>query len=147
MKKISNDHWRKMFFLGSLWNIGNGLLGLCFYDFTIRLFFGPEAVTDNFLALLFFRFFMIAVILFGVGYYVISRNLLANRAIIWMGLIAKLIIFFTFVYYYALGQATWFSVFGCSGDFVFSILFILFLYQTKNGIYLPFQKNNERGRS
>lgn len=131
VRKISNEFWKKMFFLSSVWNIGIGLTGLCFYDFTIRLLFGPGAVTDNLLALIFYRFFMIAVILFGVGYYVVSRDLLANRAIIWLGLIAKLIIFFTLVYYYALGQATRFSVFGCSGDFVFSLLFILFLYQSK----------------
>ncbi|PKN50914.1 MAG: hypothetical protein CVU55_14730 [Deltaproteobacteria bacterium HGW-Deltaproteobacteria-13] len=138
MKKVSNDLWREMFFLGSLWNIGIGLIGLCFYDLAITMLFGAHAVTDNLLALIFFRFFMIAVILFGVGYYVVSRNLSANRAVIWLGLTAKLIIFFTFVYYYALGQATWFSVFGCSGDFVFSILFILFLYQTKGGVYQTF---------
>jgi hypothetical protein len=135
MKKISTDFWGKMFFVGSLWNISIGIIGICFFDFTIRLFFGPEAVTDNLLALIFFRFFMLAVIIFGAGYWAVSRNLLANRAVVWMGLIAKLLIFFTFVYYYALGQASWFSVFGCSGDFAFSILFILFLYQTKDGIY------------
>lgn len=135
MKKISNDLWKKMFFLGSLWNLGIGLIGLCFYDLAITMLFGAQAVTDNLLALIFFRFFMIAVILFGVGYYIVSRDLLANRAVIWLGLAAKLIIFFTFVYYYALGQATWFSVFGCSGDFAFSVLFIIFLYQTKDGIY------------
>ena len=135
MKKISNDLWQKMFFIGALWNIGIGVIGLCFYGWAITMLFGAGAVTDNLLALIFFRFFMIAVILFGIGYYVVSRDLRANRAIVWLGLIAKLIIFFTFVYYYALGQATWFSVFGCSGDFVFAISFILFLYQTKEGIY------------
>ena len=133
MKKISADFWKKMFFVGALWNISIGLIGLCFYDFTIRLFFGPEAVANNFLALFFFRFFMIAVIIFGVGYYIVSRDLFANRAVVWLGLMAKLIIFFTFLYYYALGQAGWFSVFGSSGDFVFSILFVLFLYQTSGG--------------
>lgn len=135
MKKISNDLWQKMFFLGSLWNIGIGLIGLCLYNIAITMFFGAAAVTDNLLALIFFRFFMIAVILFGIGYYIVSRDLSGNRAVVWLGLIAKLIIFFTLVYYYTLGQATWFSVFAVSGDFVFSIFFILFLYQTKDGVY------------
>lgn len=78
---------------------------------------------------------MIAVILFGIGYYWVSRDLLANRAVIWLGLVAKLIIFFTFVYYYALEQAAWFPVFVLSGDFVFSIFFVAFLWKTKDGIY------------
>jgi len=135
MRKISNDLWQKMFFIGALWNISIGLIGLCFYDFSIKLFFGAEVVTDNLLTLIFFRFFMIAVIIFGAGYWAVSRDLAANRAVVWMGLIAKLLIFFTFAYYYALGQAGWFSVFGSSGDFVFSIFFMMFLYQTKDGIY------------
>lgn len=134
MKKISAGLWKKMFAVGALWNIGIGLCGLFFYDFSIKMLFGAQAVTDNLLTLIFFRFFMIAVIIFGVGYYIVSRNLNANRAVVWLGLAAKLIIFFTFVYYYILGQATWFSVFGCSGDFAFSILFIIFLYQTKEGV-------------
>lgn len=134
MKTISTGFWQKMFFVGALWNISIGLSGLFFYDFGMKMLFGAQAVTDNLLTLIFFRFFMIAVIIFGVGYYVVSRDLKANRAIVWLGLAAKLIIFFTFVYYYLMGQAGWFSVFGCSGDFAFSILFIIFLYQTKEGI-------------
>jgi hypothetical protein len=134
MKKISTGLWEKMFFVGTLWNISIGLFGLFLYDFSIKMLFGAQAVTGNLLTLIFFRFFMCAVIIFGAGYYIVSRDLSANRAVVWMGLAAKLIIFFTFIYYYILGQATWFSVFGCSGDFAFSILFILFLYQTKDGI-------------
>lgn len=123
-----------MFFAGALWNISIGLFGFFFYGFSIKMLFGPQAVTDNLLTLIFFRFFMIAVIIFGAGYWAVSRDLAANRAVVWMGLIAKLFIFFTFVYYYALGQAGWFSVFGSSGDFVFSIFFMMFLYQAKDGI-------------
>ena len=133
MKKMSTDFWKKMFFVGSLWNISIGIVGFFFYDFCLRLLFGTGIQTDNLLTMIFFRFFMIAVIIFGAGYWAVSRDLSANRAVIWMGLTAKLIIFFTFLYYYALGQATWFSVFGSSGDFVFSILFILFLNETKAG--------------
>ncbi|KUG22690.1 hypothetical protein ASZ90_007525 [hydrocarbon metagenome] len=135
MGNVKTGFWQKMFFVGSLWNIGIGLIGLFFYDFSIKMFFGSQAVTSNLLALIFFRFFMLAVIIFGVGYYIVSRDLSGNRAVIWMGLTAKLIIFFTFVYYYVQQQATLFSVIACSGDFAFSILFILFLYQTKDGIY------------
>ena len=39
------------------------------------------------------------------------------------------------VYYYALEQAAWFPVFVLSGDFVFSIFFVAFLWKTKDGIY------------
>lgn len=148
MKTISMNFWKKMFFVGSLWNLGIAITSLLFTNFMLMMMFGKGPIEDNLLAfingtvpvtdnlqiLIFFRFFMIAVMLFGIGYYIVSRDLLANRAVVWLGLIAKLVIFFTFVYYYALGQAAWFPVFVLSGDFIFSILFIMFLYQTKDGI-------------
>lgn len=147
MKKISSGFWQKMFFVGSLWNISIGLSGLLLTDFILMMMFGKAPITENLSAfingtvpvadslqtLIFFRFFMIAVILFGIGYYWVSRDLSANRAVIWLGLVAKLMIFFTFAYYYALGQSSCFSVLICSGDLIFSIFFILFLYQTRGG--------------
>ncbi|MDD5711427.1 MAG: hypothetical protein PHY31_01565 [Smithellaceae bacterium] len=148
MNKIRVDLWQKMFFLGSLWNLCIGITSILFTNFILAMLFkapmmdnimafinGTLPAVDNLQTLIFFRFFMAAVIIFGIGYYWVSRDLLANRAVVWLGLVSKLIIFFTFVYYFALGQAAWFSVLVCSGDFIFSILFILFLYQTKDGIY------------
>lgn len=149
MKTINVNFWKKMFFVGSLWNISIGLSGLLLTDFILLMMFGKAPMMENFSAfmngtvpvidnlqtLIFFRFFMIAVILFGVGYYWVSRDLLANRAVIWLGLVAKLMIFFTFVYYFTMGQSSFFSVLICSGDFIFSIFFAAFLWKTKDGIY------------
>ncbi|HON58123.1 MAG TPA: hypothetical protein P5040_07860 [Smithella sp.] len=149
MGEVKTGFWKKMFFVGSLWNLSMGITGLLFTNFILMMLFGNAPVRENLTAfingavpavdnlqmLIFFRFFMIAVILFGIGYYWVSRDLLANRAVIWLGLVAKLIIFFTFTYYYALGQSSCFSVLICSGDFVFSIFFAAFLWKTKDGIY------------
>lgn len=149
MGNVKTGFWRKMFFVGSLWNIGIGVTSLLFTDFIIMMMFGKAPMTENLSAfingtvpvmdnlqtLIFFRFFMIAAILFGTGYYWVSRDLLANRAVIWLGLVAKLMIFFTFAYYYALGQSSSFSILICSGDFIFSIFFAAFLWKTKDGIY------------
>lgn len=149
MANVKTGFWQKMFFVGSLWNISIGVTGILLTDFIIMMLFGKAPMTENLAAvfngtvpamdnlqtLIFFRFFMIAVILFGIGYYWVSRDLLANRAVIWLGLVAKLMIFFTFTYYYALGQSSLFSVLICSGDFIFSIFFAAFLWKTKDGIY------------
>ncbi|HQI71724.1 MAG TPA: hypothetical protein PLM65_01120 [Smithella sp.] len=149
MANVKTGFWQKMFFVGSLWNISIGVTGILLTDFIIMMLFGKAPMTENIAAffngtvpvmdnlqtLIFFRFFMIAVILFGIGYYWVSRDLLANRAVIWLGLVAKLMIFFTFTYYYALGQSSLFSVLICSGDFIFSIFFAAFLWKTKDGIY------------
>ena len=149
MANVKTGFWQKMFVVGSLWNIGIGLTGLLLTDFILLMMFGKAPMTENFSALvhgtvpgvdnlqtlIFFRFFMIAVILFGIGYYWVSRDLLANRAVIWLGLVAKLMIFFTFAYYYVMGQSSFFSVLICSGDFIFSIFFAAFLWKTRDGIY------------
>jgi len=149
MGEVKTGFWKKMFFVGSLWNLSMGITSFVHKFFILMMLFGNAPVRENLTAfingavpavdnlqmLIFFRFFMIAVILFGIGYYWVSRDLLANRAVIWLGLVAKLIIFFTFTYYYALGQSSCFSVLICSGDFVFSIFFAAFLWKTKDGIY------------
>jgi hypothetical protein len=149
MANVKTGFWQKMFFVGSLWNISIGLSCLLLTDFILLMMFGKAPMTENFSAfingavpatdnlqtLIFFRFFMIAVILFGIGYYWVSRDLLANRAVIWLGLVAKLMIFFTFAYYFALDQSSFFSFLICSGDFIFSIFFAVFLWKTKDGIY------------
>jgi len=136
-----------MFFVGSLWNLGIGLTSILLTDFILMMMFGTAPVTENFSALfngtvpaadnlqtvIFFRFFMLAVVLFGIGYYWVSRDLTANRAIVWLGLVAKLIIFFTFIYCFATGRSSGFSALVSSGDFVFSIFFVLFLYQVRGG--------------
>lgn len=149
MANVKTGFWQKMFVIGSLWNISIGLTGLLLTNFILLMMFNKAPMTEHFSALIngtvpivenlqtliFFRFFMIAVILFGIGYYWVSRDLLANRAVIWLGLAAKLMIFLTFAYYYVLGQSSFFSVLICSGDFIFSIFFAVFLWKTKEGIY------------
>jgi hypothetical protein len=128
---ISDNNFSRMFVLAGLWNIGIGLTGACATDFSVALFFGPGAVTDAFLAALSFKLFMVAITVFGVGYYMVSRDLTMNRGIIWLGLACKMILFFLFNYLFFTGRATILAVLTVTGDFIWSLLFILFLYQTR----------------
>jgi len=130
MKTMSSKFFLKTFLFASLWNVSIGLTGIFFTDFSIGLFFGPDAVTAGFLAELFFRLFMIAVIIFGAGYYIVSRDITLNRGIVWMGLVSKLILFVVFLIYYITGSATIMALLAVTGDFLWSLIFILFLYQT-----------------
>ena len=149
MKKISTDFWQKMFFVGALWNISIGLISLLLTDFIIMMMFGKAPMTENLSAfingtvpvvdnlhtLIFFRFFMIAVIIFGIGYYMgLAGSAGQSRCYLaWTGRQAYDLFYICLLL--CAGTASLFSVLICSGDFVFSILFILFLYQTKDGIY------------
>ena len=130
MKTLSSNFFLKTFFFASLWNFSIGFIGILFTDFSIGLFFGPDAVTADFIAKLFFRLFMIAVIIFGAGYYIVSREITFNRGIVWLGLLSKLILFVVFLIYFITGSATLMALIAVTGDFLWAMIFILFLYQT-----------------
>lgn len=134
MRTLSDNFYSKMFTLGALWNIGISLSGLLFYELTITLFFGPNAVVYNLISVMFYRLFMIAIIVFGIGYYIVSRDLSQNRAIVWLGLACKMILFIVFAFIFFTGKATVLAFLTLSGDFVWSLLFFLFLWQTKDRV-------------
>ena len=133
MKTLSDTFYSRMFFLAGIWNIMIGMTGACAMDFSVALFFGPGAVTDQFIAVMSFRLFMVAIAIFGIGYCLVSRNLAANRGIVWLGLVCKMILFALFYYYFFTGRATVMAALTVTGDGVWSILFGLFLYRTGEG--------------
>ena len=47
MSKINTGFWQKMFFVGSLWNLGIGITSLLFTDFILMMMFGKEPMTAN----------------------------------------------------------------------------------------------------
>jgi hypothetical protein len=132
MKKFEDSFYKKFFFLGSLWNVGIGLIGLLFYNFAISFCFGSLRGADNLITKVFFKFFMVAVLLFGFGYYLVSKELTLNRGIIWLGIAGKLIIWTTFTFLFFTNRATILGFLGASGDFFWSLIFIYFLWQTKD---------------
>ncbi len=135
MKKVSENAFKKMFFIGALWNIIAGSGAFISLEQNIKLLFGAEYIQlffDNHVALSIYRLFWILVILFGIGYYFVSRDLEKNRGIVWMGAIGKVAVFITWSYDYFIGKATILAFLGSTGDLIFAILFILFLWQTKN---------------
>jgi hypothetical protein len=137
MKNLSDNFYSKMFFLGALWNIAIGLAGVLFYEFTITLFFGPDAVAYNLISAMFYRLFMVAVIVFGVGYFMVSRDLSQNRAILWLGLACKMILFVVFTSLFFSGKATLLAFITLTGDFIWSLMFFYFIWQTRERV----QKN------
>lgn len=134
IRKMSDNFFIKVFFLGALWNICLGLAGILFYDLTITLFFGAEAVSHDLVSSLFYRLFMAAIIIFGIGYYIVSRDLSRNRAVLWLGLAGKITLFIVFTVLFVTGNATILAILTLTGDLAWSILFLLFLWQTKDTV-------------
>ena len=134
MKELSDNFYRKMFALGALWNLAIGLTGLVAADFAVTLFFGSAAVTDNFLALLMLKVVMLAIIIFGIGYYLVSLSLQHNRGLIWLGMLSKLILFSLFGFYFFQGQVAILGFLAVCGDVLWSIGFLAFLWQTRSSV-------------
>lgn len=131
MKTQTGTFYNKMFFFASLWNIAIAFTGFFFYEFCLSLFFPENIISHDFLTLLFFRLFMIAILTYGAGYYFVSKELSLNRGIIWLGLISKLILFFVFTVLFIQGKATWIAFAALCGDFIWSVFFILFIVQSR----------------
>ena len=87
---------------------------------------------ENRVALSTYRLFWALVIIFGVGYYIVSRDLTKNRAVIWMAVAGKLTVFVIWSYDYAIGKIKPAAFLGGTGDLVFTLIFLLFLWQTRD---------------
>ena len=74
---------------------------------------GSTKIITGVLARTFFAFFWAAVGVFGLGYYLVSRDPDRNEAVIWTGCLAKVLIFFTFGRLYLRKQITLFGFLGC----------------------------------
>jgi len=126
--------YSRMFFAGSFWNISIAIVGMALNNTALKLLFKDNLVIDNLLLTIFFQFFMIVVLLFGIGYMMVSMDLEKNRGVIWLGMIAKIIIFGTFSYQFFIGNGRLFLILGGGGDFLWSGVFLKFLWDTRNMI-------------
>jgi hypothetical protein len=119
------EYYKYLFLIGAVWN---WLIGITFITTSIFMpdvytLFGTDAPSS----LVWMHIFFIFVIIFGIGYYWVGRNIDGNHGIVKMGIIAKLTVFVVFGYYFLVGDFN-FLVFGPTGiDLVFVLLFIEFL--------------------
>ena len=124
----------RMYFLAALWNFVAGSGGLFFYETQFLLLFGEEAHTGDFHQALLFRAFAIAVLLFGAGCYLVSRDTTQNRGIVWLGAAGKVAVFAFFTDAFLKDQATTIGWCVSIGDLLWAVLFFWFLYQTRGEV-------------
>ena len=117
------DYYKYMFIIGAIWN-----LFLAVPMFTMSFF---DASGFSGASLMYYQGFMMAVILFGIGYLIVGLNLDDNHAIILLGIIGKVLLFVFFLSYYLLGYIPFYTVIMGVVDLIFSILFIEFLMNYK----------------
>jgi hypothetical protein len=69
------------------------------------------------------------ILVFGLGYYCVYRDIFRNRDIVLMGVIGKTVFSAVFLYYFIShpGQIPVFFLIPIGGDLVFVVLFVMFL--------------------
>ena len=131
---VSDKRFSRMFFAAALWNFAAGGPGLISYEWQFRILFGEEAYTGDFHQALLFRSFALSVLLFGIGYYAVSKDISQNRAIVWLGAAGKILVFAFFTGAFLRGYATMVAWVVSIGDLLWAAAFFWFLYRTRGEV-------------
>ena len=116
-------YYMYMLIIGAIWNI---IISLLIF---LGSFFANPGLNE--LGLVYYQMFSMVVLLFGIGYYLVGRDLENNHAVISLGVIGKILVFIFMLTYYILGVVDAMSLVIGIIDFIFAILFIEFLVNFK----------------
>lgn len=119
MRATADTPYRRLFLAAAAFNFVAGL-GLILHDLWFDLL-GITPYPDN---TLFLALFAALVFTFGYGYCMVAGDFSANRSIVTLGAIGKLLVFATALVYFIGGQTSWHLPFITVGYLVFAVLFI-----------------------
>jgi hypothetical protein len=140
MDQLTKGKYAMLFFASALWNLLIAGSSLLLPKLSNKLTFGFGSVITHGPATFALRLTWALVFVYGIGYYFVSRDPERNRGIVWMGIIGKLSFFFTALAYFPKKIITLLAMILCLGDFIFSILFALFLVKTADEAKVAAQK-------
>ncbi|MFW9767351.1 MAG: hypothetical protein ACFFEM_00920 [Candidatus Thorarchaeota archaeon] len=120
---MDRERYHRMIFLtAAVWNM---ILGAAFFilpRIDIGYFIATGLVIPN--TLLWFDSFIGLVFIFGIGFYLVSKDMMENHGIIKMSLFEKNWVFIVGVAWFFLGQASFLVVAFVTVDFVLGLLFL-----------------------
>lgn len=131
---MSDRFATNLFRLAALWNFGAGLFGLFASKLGFELLFGEDAYVGDYHQLWLFRAFWAVVLMFGIGYLLVSMNTRENRGIVWLGILGKITLLAFVTHAVASDEATIVWMLIAVGDFLWSLLFAWFLYETRGRV-------------
>ena len=123
------DYYKKMFFVGAIWNWVATSTFIFGYKILFPLFGMSLPVYP-----VFFLMFLGLCFVFGIGYYWVSKDLTKNHGIVKMGIVGKLIVFVGLTWAGVSGQVHFILIGPGIVDLVFAILYIEFLMTSKKGV-------------
>lgn len=123
MNKIK--YYKYLFIISAFFNWANALsfFFLSVFDPSIFLTFGTLYPPT-----LFFLHALLGLIFtYGIGYYIVGRDINKNHGVVVLGVVSKLVFFSCCVIYFLLGDLAFIMVVFGSFDFIFACLFVEFL--------------------
>lgn len=120
------SYYRKMFFIGAIWNWAATLSFALGYKMIFPLFGMKPPVYP-----VFFLLFLALAFLFGVGYFWVSLDLGQNHAIVKLGIVGKIVVFVGLTWAALAGNISLLLIGPGVVDLIFAILFIEFLASYK----------------
>jgi hypothetical protein len=121
--------WKILFLVAGLVNGLAGCLGMVFPSHSLKFASGIEITEPSILFVFFMLCFVVA--LFGLGYFMVAFNAVANRGLVVVGAIAKISFPAIVLYGYLNGMATLEFMVLIVGDLAWAGLFIHFLRTSK----------------
>ena len=121
--------WSQFFLVAALFNYAIGFPIFLFRRWSYDLSF-VEAVGRDPMALRLWADFGFAVILIGLGYQIISRNIRKNRGIVLLGIIAKLFDVINLTLLFVWGFARPIVLIPALIDGIFGALFVVFWFSS-----------------
>ncbi|MFX1298933.1 MAG: hypothetical protein ACFFD2_29255, partial [Promethearchaeota archaeon] len=124
-------YYKYLFIIGAIWNwmvaISLFLMSIFMLELTASIF--GIVVPPS---LVWFHIVVGLIFLFGIGYYIVGRDISKNRGIVIIGSIEKFLFFIILLIYFFLGHLNIFAVLLVIVDFGFGCLFLEFLINNQN---------------
>jgi tryptophan-rich sensory protein len=121
---MNENFYKRVFLIGALWNIAGGAFITLFagWIFSTGGLTPPEPPA-------YFHSWIALFVTFGIGYYMVYRNMYGNKNIVILGIIGKVAFAIIFIYNMITfrGQIPLFFLIPVVGDLVFAVLFGMFL--------------------
>ncbi len=125
--------YQKLFLLAALWNfIAGGGIVLA-PEWVFQLFFAAELHGSQYYAAMLFQMYGLLVLVFGFGYYLVSRNIGENHGIVLMGVVGKTLVFIVCLVALLDGKVMLTGLSGAVGDLLWAFAFVYFLFQNRQG--------------
>ncbi len=119
--------YKKFFLFAAFWNVGAGLMGILSLSLNIKLFYNVNHYSGDHLFKLHYYNFWLFILIMGIGFYFVSKNVAHNYAMAIVGILGKTLAVGMWLYYYFTGKATYMVLIASAGDMLLVLVFIIYL--------------------